>query len=147
MSDMNDLFISYQWGSQESVKNLYEFLKSKKYKTWMDINRLDAGGLGLNNQLSQAIKSSRVVICCITKAYDKSENCKLEINWAKQNKKPLIILMFEDVPVEQLDNVGFIITPLLRINLFEDKQVFRKWTGPKCSWPELPVVDKFDQAF
>lgn len=96
----------------------------------MDIRELSVG-TNLNENLAKAIKNSKAVICCITRAYDKSENCIQEINWAKLNKKPLIVLMFEDVDVTELESVGFIIAPLLRINLFEDKQVINSWNGPK----------------
>jgi hypothetical protein len=127
----HDLFISYQWDVQKQVRKLNDFLTSKNYNVWMDVHQLSAGSSCLHSQLASSIKCSKAVICCITSKYVKSNNCYLELNWTNECGKKLIVLMFEDLKVSELDRVGFIISPQLRINLFEDKQVIETWQGPK----------------
>ena len=39
--------------------------------------------------------------------------------------------MFENVKITDMEFVGFYITSILRINLFEDPQVMQSWQGPK----------------
>jgi hypothetical protein len=126
-----DLFISYQSDIKEHVKKLYGFLKTLDYAVWMDINRLVAAdkGNGLNEELAKVIGNSRAFICCITKAYYKNENCKLEFYWARRTMKPLIILMYEKVNIENLNSVGLTIAPLTQINLY--KNLKATWDGPK----------------
>ena len=43
-SQTKHAMLSYQWASQELVKNVYTFLRSKNLAVWMDIN----GGMTAN---------------------------------------------------------------------------------------------------
>ena len=43
-SQSKHTMLSYQWASQELVKNVYTFLRSKNLAVWMDIN----GGMTAN---------------------------------------------------------------------------------------------------
>jgi hypothetical protein len=43
-SQSKHAMLSYQWASQELVKNVYTFLRSKNFAVWMDIN----GGMTTN---------------------------------------------------------------------------------------------------
>ena len=126
----NDLFISYQWDNQQDVIKLKEFLKRNNFQVWMDIAGLSAGDT-LTEKLSQAILNSKIIICCITKKYAESTMCRKEIHFAINEKKPIIPLMFEYVKMSELDGgVGFLISDILRINLFKDKNVLTNWLGP-----------------
>lgn len=41
MSDKKfNVFLSYQWGSQENVKRLYDKLTANGLKVWMDIHQM-----------------------------------------------------------------------------------------------------------
>lgn len=125
-----DLFLSYQWNIKENVQSLHDYLSSLNYTVIMDDHTFSANS-DLSIQITQAVKNSRAVICCITKAYDTSKNCRREISLANDYNKPLIVLMFEDLKITDLEFVGFYITSILRINLFEDPQVTQSWQGPK----------------
>ena len=125
-----DLFISYHSDIKEHIKKLYGFLKTFNYNVWMDINRLVVGKRnGLNEELAKVIENSRAIICCITKAYYKNENCKLEFYCARRTRKPLIILLYENVKIENLNSVGLTIAHLNQINLY--KNLKATWEGPK----------------
>ena len=79
--------------------------------------------------LSEGIQASTVVICCVTKAYTESLNCKKEISYAETNKKPLVVLMLEKLDTNKIGAVGFIITPLVRQNVFNTPNLLHEWSG------------------
>lgn len=123
-----DIFISYNWDVKEKVKNLYnELTKNQNLKVWMD--DYEIGPNRLVDELSTAISNSKIFLCCITKKYSESENCKDEIDYAKVLKKNIIVLMFERVPITDLGGVGFIIGPKVRFNCYKDPQIFDNWSG------------------
>lgn len=127
---LNDIFLSYQWDSQQEVLKLKEFLIKNGYQVWMDLTGL-SGGDTLTEKLAEAISNSKIVICCITRKYAKSTMCRKEIHFAINEGKPLIPLMFEDVKISELvGGVGFLISDILRINLHKDDAVKQTWLGP-----------------
>ena len=129
-NDEIQIFISYQWGIQNEVKELNRFLNEKRFSTWMDIHKLNAGE-DLMKELPNAIYKSKAFVCCVTKKYSLSPNCNKEISYANMLRLPIIALMYEDVPMHELESVGFIINPLLRINLFENPEELTNWAGSK----------------
>ena len=124
-----DIFISYNWDSKDKVKLLYNTLSNEyNLKVWLDDNQLDNNAL--YDQLVNGIKNSKIFLCCITKKYSESFNCIREINYASELRKPFIVLMFEELLINEIGSVGFIITPLLRFNCFNDKTMLYNWSGP-----------------
>ena len=77
-----DVFLSYNWGVKPQVTALYRELTGKQgLKVWMD--DFELGQERLADELSGAIYHSKVFMCCITKKYCESENCKDELDYAK----------------------------------------------------------------
>ena len=115
-----DLFLSYNWGIKEYVRQLYQkFTTNHNLKVWIDDEQLD--NAGLYEQICEGIKNSKCFVCCITKKYTESANCQREISYASNINKPLIVLMFENLAIADISgSIGFIITPLLRFNIFND---------------------------
>ena len=95
------MFISYNWSIKDQVDILENKLKSNNLKVWRDIRNLEKSDNPLTSQLSEAIKKSKLVICCITKEYCRSHNCNLEIEWANTLKKPLIVLMIDKLDLSE----------------------------------------------
>jgi len=81
--------------------------------------------------IMNGISCSSVVLCCITKKYTESKNCVREITFADQISKPLEILMCEKLKVDEIGEIGFIIAPIVRHNLYKIPQIFRNWKGPE----------------
>ena len=78
----------------------------------------------------KGMQASTLVICCITKAYTDSPNCIREMNYADATlKKPLEILMFEKLNIAEIGGVGFIITPLVRHNVYKTPRLLNYWSG------------------
>jgi len=75
------------------------------------------------------IRNSSVILCCITRKYTESKNCKREIAFADGLSKPIEILMFEKLEIGNIGSIGFIITPNVRHNLYKIPQIFKHWKG------------------
>jgi len=123
-----DVFISYNWDVKPAVKQLYQELTSKhNLRVWLD--EYELGQSRLADELASAIDNSSVFLCCITKKYSESENCKDELDFAKNLKKKMVVLMFERIDMEELGGVGFIIGPKVRFNCYKNPEMFKSWSG------------------
>ena len=76
-----------------------------------------------------AILKSKVFICCITKKYTESTNCKNELDFAGNGSKKIIVLMFERLDMSAIGGVGFTIGPMVRFNCYRSPEIFQNWTG------------------
>ena len=115
-----DVFLSYNWKTKPYVRKLYAYLtNAHKLKVWIDDEQL------FNNflfeQLGKAIKSSKCFVCCITNEYSESDNCQRELSYANALKKPIIVLMIENLHINEMNpGVGILIGPLLRFNVYKE---------------------------
>ena len=118
MTEKYDLFLSYNHKHKDAVNRLYNFLTSKKIKVWMD-KKLSAGSR-LNEELEREIQQAKLFMCCVSRNYAKSENCKAELSYAIQTaKKTVIPLMFENLTPDETKGIGLILSQYLRIQIFE----------------------------
>jgi len=88
-----DIFLSYNHEHKRYAETLYHKLCSLNFKVWFDDVELDHNPLTL--QLADGINKSHVFMCCISKKYSESRNCREELLFAFSKNKPPIILMFE----------------------------------------------------
>lgn len=119
MEYKSDIFISYNWDIKSDVKNLYSILTKNGYSVWMDEKSMLTGH-NLTNEIAEAIRKSRMVACCLTVKYSASEMCQREINFAsdckrKQKDKIILPILFENVRLNDLGGVGFLVSNLLYI--------------------------------
>ena len=121
MSNLYDIFISYQWASKPLVEKIHEKLVVTEYDVWRDDEQLT--GNDLNEQLINGIQNSACIVCFITKKYSESENCKREISYASSLKKQMLIVMLENVSIKDLGSIGFIINPLTRFNFYKEEDL------------------------
>ena len=101
MVENTDVFISYNFLIKDKVKKLGEELTRENLKVWKDERDLETNEKPLTNELTDAIKNSKLFVCCITKSYCESHNCNCEIDWVKYLAKPLVVLMVENLDLEQ----------------------------------------------
>ncbi len=94
------MFLSHNWSSKAQVQCLDQKLKEIKLHVFRDERDLHKW-CPLRSQLSKGIKNSKLIICCVTRAYCTSFNCESEINWAVEIKKPLIVLMMENFDLKE----------------------------------------------
>lgn len=130
LSSDYDVFISYQWDIKEHVRELYKVLTTRyNIKVWMD--EYEMGSSRLASELASAISKSKVFLCCITQRYSESRNCIHEINWAYNRHKKFVVLMFERLMMDDIPDVGFLIDPLVRYNVYKNPEIFENWSGPQ----------------
>jgi len=90
-----DVFISYQWNSQDAVIKINNALKQEKLTTWMDIGKM-GGGDDFLLEMEKGIRAAKVVVVCLTKDYLTSKNCRSEIILAHKLDKFIIPLLISD---------------------------------------------------
>ena len=72
------IFLSYNWGHQKQVELLRQHLALSGYASWMDVEQM-YGGIELYDKIDAGITAAKVVVCCISKKYAASDNCKIEV--------------------------------------------------------------------
>ena len=122
------IFLSYQWGSQQEVINLKQFLKNNGFDAWMDIHQLPEGSY-LTEGITTAILHSDIFLACITKRYAESPMCRNEIHLANNNKKTIIPLYFEQLGDMDIQSIALLLPQLVRIEIFKDPNEKMDWTG------------------
>ena len=85
--------ISYQWDEQERVIAARETLAKLGVPCWMDID----GGMqqDIYESMAAGVENAACVVCFLTQKYQDSENCKLELKFAKQSGVPIVPVMVE----------------------------------------------------
>jgi len=85
--------ISYNWDHQNIVKKIVEYLeKDSLFKVWLDIKNMSGN---IIQAMSNAIDESNVVLVCVSEKYKLSKNCALEAQYAYQQNKEIVPILFE----------------------------------------------------
>ena len=91
------------YGALIAEKIFYE-MKERVIQCWMDVhvarNKRDLPGM------KDGIKNSRKVIVVLSKTYFESDYCKKELQWAMEEKKPIILVMDAKLKVEIKGNLS-----------------------------------------
>jgi hypothetical protein len=87
------VMLSYQWDHQVQVKRAYDLLTKLGINCWMDI----AGGMSgdIYESMANAVSNASLVVCFMSQKYQESENCMLELKFAKQSGVGMIPVMME----------------------------------------------------
>jgi hypothetical protein len=119
-----NIFISYQWKTQENVRKLcLELMKHELFNVFMDVYKIKAG-MNLYATLASSLQYADVVLACVSRGYVKSKNCEREIIYADALNKPIIPLYIEKIPVQELGSIGFILIRERYCNLYKNENVF-----------------------
>ena len=124
MNEEFDVFISYQWDIGSQVESLHNKLVEMKIKVWRDVANMRNSNSALTDQLAKAIKMSKIFLCCLTQKYSESKNCKLEINYANDLGKPMLVLAIERPNLDRLGGIGFIISSTVRKNCYKHPETW-----------------------
>ena len=124
-----DVFLSYCWRNSfkaEDAKQITSVIRSRYsdprllkymiaqlgYKVWLDIEQLHSANTKANlyGQIVEGLKSAKVVIPCISDDYSKSQNCRMEFQFAlKSLQKPVIPLVVGKGDDWKLSVIGAIV--------------------------------------
>ncbi|KAK1158376.1 hypothetical protein AOXY_G23269 [Acipenser oxyrinchus oxyrinchus] len=86
------LMISYCHKQRDMVKRIADELKTRGIQVWID----DFLQEDLTQEISKAITNAWAVIVCFSKAYEESQWCKKEIEFAALSKKRMFFLKMEE---------------------------------------------------
>lgn len=135
------VFISYQWDMQAKVEDIKQVLESNGFICWADINMApqanrthssksgrssvathDSSGDTLQSLIQRNMKSSSVVLTCITPKYLQSDNCKKDLMLAEAFNKPIIPVLLRFSPFESApDHIRKILARLSSIDLSNER--------------------------
>ncbi|XP_021373485.1 uncharacterized protein LOC110463308 isoform X2 [Mizuhopecten yessoensis] len=125
-----DVFLSYQWGKQKEVKQLYKRLCELGLTCWMDIYQM-GGGDSLYEKIDRGVRGCKIVLTCVTTKYAVSANCRREVSLADSLKRPVVPLLLEKMDWPPSGPMSMVFTQLLFINFYRDEKVQMTWTGDK----------------
>jgi hypothetical protein len=85
--------ISYQWDDQAHVIDARKMLTKLGVPCWMDID----GGMqqDIYESMADGVENAACVVCFMSQKYQDSENCKLELKFAKQSGVAIVPVMVE----------------------------------------------------
>lgn len=78
-SSEKHIMISYCHENKENCIKLNEILKTKGYKTWLDIENTFSS---LLEGMEKAVGNASIVLLCYSDAYKRSSNCRLEAEYS-----------------------------------------------------------------
>ncbi|XP_033729321.1 uncharacterized protein LOC117318445, partial [Pecten maximus] len=125
-----DVFLSYQWGKQKEIKQLYRRLNELGYSCWMDIYQM-GGGDSLYDKIDRGVRGCKVILSCVTTKYSLSANCRREVSLGDSLKKPMIPLLLEKIDWPPAGPMSMVFTQLLFINFYRDENIQMSWDGSK----------------
>jgi len=87
------IMLSYNWRIQELVVAVYEHIESKGIPgpVWMDVKGGVSGNI--NTAMAKGVENAAVICPFMTEAYEKSDNCELELNYAKDKRVQIVPCM------------------------------------------------------
>ena len=123
MSDIHteffDIFCSYHRKNKGIVFKIYDKLQ-EYFSIWIDPDQKESA-----QDIEDAIKTSTVVICFITKTFLKVNNCVTQIQSATKLKKIRVAIMLEkNIPKD----LNVLIDGYLKFKAFEHPNLFEPWS-------------------
>lgn len=91
---------SYEWHSQEAVLNTYFQCHMMNVSIWFDVMGSMQGNM--NIAMANAIENVSTVVVFLTRRYEQSINCRLELNYAAKLGKPIIFIIMPDYSVNDM---------------------------------------------
>ncbi|CAF4129968.1 unnamed protein product, partial [Rotaria sordida] len=86
------IMISYNQSSRETCQKIYDRLVERNYKVWMDLtNMVD----DILVSMAQAVENSYIILICINQQYYTSHYCRLEAEYAAENRIKFIPCLME----------------------------------------------------
>ncbi|XP_060078184.1 uncharacterized protein LOC132557683 [Ylistrum balloti] len=140
-----DVFLSYQWGKQTQIKQLYKRLCELGLTCWMDIYQM-GGGDSLYDKIDRGVRGCKIVLSCVTTKYAVSANCRREVSLADSLKKPVIPLLLEKMDWPPSGPMSMVFTQLLFINFYRDEKIQMNWTGDKFDELLTKIIEHVPNA-
>lgn len=115
-SPVAQVFLSYQWETQDQVRSLRDHLERLGYACWMDVGQM-GGGDHLNAKIEKGLRNCKVVIAFLTPHYVASELCTRELCLADLLQKPIVPVMLHPVPWPPPGPLALVLAQMVYINM------------------------------
>jgi hypothetical protein len=126
----HDIFISFDESIHDKVLKLYtSLLNNFDISIFLDQPDID---LTMNRQYKRILRNmlrSKFIICCVTKDYIKSRKCKDELIMAYTSSKPILVLMFQEIRLDDLGLVGCLANGNPKIPVYNYLKSKNPWNG------------------
>jgi len=86
------IMLSYQWDDQPTIIKIKQALATAGYTVWLDVEQM--GGSTLQ-AMADAVEGSAVICVAASAKYAASANCRLEGEYALQQRKTIVPFMME----------------------------------------------------
>ncbi|CAF1133056.1 unnamed protein product [Adineta steineri] len=86
------IMISYNRSSRQTCQRIYDGLVAQNYKVWMDLTDMADDILV---SMARAVENSYIVLLCISQKYYESDYCRLEAEYAAENRIKFIPCLME----------------------------------------------------
>ncbi|KAI8800189.1 hypothetical protein BJ742DRAFT_860233 [Cladochytrium replicatum] len=123
------VMLSYKWDDKEKVLHVRKWLLDHGMSVWMDIDKMTGN---VYAKMAVGVLSSKVVVPCLSIEYAKSENCRRELCYAADLRKPLAPTMTQiekslDYTRQQLGWAGLITAGMLFIDISSSQPGTVQW--------------------
>ncbi|KAI9330913.1 kinase-like domain-containing protein [Zopfochytrium polystomum] len=106
--------ISYAWKDKEVVRPLVEKLRRMNVRVWIDTNNMADN---INESMIEGIRHSAAVVAFLSDSYVESHNCKLEIKFANDIRKPIVPVHLSSSKAIQYSAAAFVTAGQLYVDL------------------------------
>ena len=98
--------LSYNWAVQPQVEMIREQLAARGIPTWMDTD----GGMeqDIYDSMAAGVQKAGCIVPFMTEKYEGSENCALELKFAKQIGVPIVPVMMQSPPYKASGWLGIL---------------------------------------
>ncbi|CAD5119282.1 DgyrCDS7910 [Dimorphilus gyrociliatus] len=86
------VMLSYSWKFKSIVFKIRDFLRSKQYNVWIDVDSMKGSTIDC---MAEAVENSSIVIVCFSHKYKESTPCRSEAEYAYHLKKEIIPVKVE----------------------------------------------------
>jgi len=131
-----DVFFSYRWTHQKVGLHVVKLLQDYGYRVWIDktLMRHD-----MDVSMIEGVWNSSVFLCFLSKNYQDSKACMFELEEAKKNNKPIVVVAVDENPSIWANSV-------VKNHLFADISTLALdpfWTDKT---PDASVPETLDEA-
>jgi hypothetical protein len=142
-----DIFLSFPFEIQSKIFELFDLLTNfYGLNVWCDLNLTKPFSIpnSLKNQtvpltaskifqpntkICDNINNSRLFVLAVDDTKSNYDLCERELNYAIQQKKRILCMMFANKPFQEYGRLGILIQTLPKIEFFKDTEILNKWSG------------------
>ena len=92
MASTGHIMLSYQWDYQKEVRKICKELRNLGLAVWMDLDSMSGD---IFNKMAEGVEGAAIIIICMSRKYQLSENCNKEFKYAQVKGKKILPIKVE----------------------------------------------------